>query len=188
VAPNTTATEQWKLRRLLLVDDYEPLRRQLKHWLERRGIDVLDAADPVSAVAIGRNPVDAMVLDVMLGERPIHDVLPTLRRANPDALIVVISGTVTPQQAFDLRELGAHQLIEKPFHFPALLETINTLAVERPSRVPALKFEDLDRLRERMVANALERSSGNVSHAAKLLGTTRQDVQYWKRKYGLEGA
>ena len=59
--------------------------------------------------------------------------------------------------------------------------------VIRPSRGRALA-DTVDDMERRMVKQALEKTDGNQSQAARLLGLTEQSLRYRIRKYGMGGA
>jgi len=48
--------------------------------------------------------------------------------------------------------------------------------------------DTVDDMERRMVKQALEKTDGNQSQAARLLGLTEQSLRYRIRKYGMGGA
>ncbi|MCI0529913.1 MAG: hypothetical protein L0Y56_20915, partial [Nitrospira sp.] len=57
--------------------------------------------------------------------------------------------------------------------------------VAEPTSLLTLGLSSLEQLEERLIRDALERTSGNVTEAARLLKTTRNTLRYRMHKYGL---
>ena len=89
-----------KQRRLLLVDDNEALRLTTAALLEEAGYLVVEA----DSVASGRaclhdgTVYDAAILDVHLGDGIGPDLFDDVRARQPQALIVLLSGTALPEE------------------------------------------------------------------------------------------
>jgi CheY-like chemotaxis protein len=84
--------------RVLLVDDVDELRAIVRQSLRvRGGFDVVgEAADANSALDLAtRCQPDVVVLDLGLPDLAGRELVPGLRRAAPDARIVVYTGTLT---------------------------------------------------------------------------------------------
>jgi DNA-binding NtrC family response regulator len=56
-----------------------------------------------------------------------------------------------------------------------------------PSSLLTLGLASLEQLEERLIRETLEKTSGNVTEAARLLKTTRNTLRYRMHKYGLPG-
>jgi two-component system response regulator MprA len=176
------------LRRVLVLDDDALLRRTMRRALSGRGVEVAEAGDCEAALsAVAAERYDALVVDVVLDERLVHEILPQLRSARPDVPILAMSGHASAAQSFELRDLGADAFMAKPFDVEVLIATLDTLVRlgPRPNGAP-LTLPELAALHEQMVRRALAATDGNVTQAASLLDCTRQDLQYWRKKYGLE--
>ncbi len=113
--------------RILLVDDEDVLRRLARSVLTRQGYEVVDASDPVGAVAIAEEQPDSFDLilaDVMMpgmrGYEMVRQIRPHQRRAKVLYMsgyaggIEAISGVVTP-------------LLPKPFRPRQLLDEIRRI-------------------------------------------------------------
>lgn len=100
--------------RLLLVDDVPELRAVLAQALALRGnfIVVGEAGDGRTAIALAReHQPELIVLDLGLPDLAGRELLTGLRGAAPDALVVVYSGSHTPDRAAITRTVEA--FIEK---------------------------------------------------------------------------
>lgn len=111
--PTSEDTSRYQL---LLVEDDSDLRRALTEYLQRQGYAVIACADGQSALdRLFTEPLDLVVLDVMLPGRDGFDILRTLRRAEMNVPVVML--TVKDSQEDILRgfELGADEYVPKPF-------------------------------------------------------------------------
>ncbi|HLW45627.1 MAG TPA: response regulator [Acidimicrobiales bacterium] len=97
--------------RLILVDDVPELRSVLGQALRLRGnfSIVGEAGNGEKAIALAReHQPDLIVLDLGLPDLAGQDVLTGLRDAAPDALVVVYSGSHTPERASIARSVEAY--------------------------------------------------------------------------------
>ncbi|HUS67499.1 MAG TPA: response regulator [Kofleriaceae bacterium] len=116
-------------RRILLVDDNEALRLTTAALLEDAGYEVVEA----DSVATGRARLrdgslyDAAVLDVHLGDGVGHDLFADLRELQPQAVIVLLSGTAIPEEM-----VGADLALTKGMPPDELLGAIARVLAARP--------------------------------------------------------
>lgn len=100
---------------LVLCDDAEPLRRELRLGLEEAGFCVVgEAGNGIEAekVALEVRP-DAFVVDLSMPGRGGFELLPILRRDHPDARIVVFSCFEAEGMADAALREGADAYVEK---------------------------------------------------------------------------
>ena len=113
---------------LLIVDDNEAVRSALGAYMRRVAgwPTVLTAADADDglAIAVTQSP-DAIVLDNVMPGRHGIDVLADLRRACPDARIVVHTTDVDEQLRERARSLGADATVTKGSPLEELAELIH---------------------------------------------------------------
>ena len=103
--------------RIMLCDDAPALRALLRTYLERDGrMEVIgEAGDGEHAVALaGSLRPDVVVLDVRMPKVDGLRALPAIRRAAPDARVVVLSGCDADATAAEALALGAGRYVEKP--------------------------------------------------------------------------
>ncbi len=133
---------------------------------------------------------DAVLLDVTLPDGTAFDVLDEIRRHAPTPLVVAISGTATPPDAFRLAQCGVRAYLQKPFGMTEVREAIRKAVCEAPELDPhlrgtagrrALRAVESD-VRARLVREALARSGGSRSAAARLLRISRQHLQQILRR------
>jgi len=109
---------------ILVVDDNEDNRDMLARRLRRQGYDVETAAGGRAALdALGRAPVDLVLLDVMMPDLDGYAVLQQLK-ADPDTRaipVLMISALDELDSVVRCIQLGAEDYLGKPFD-PVLLQ------------------------------------------------------------------
>jgi CheY-like chemotaxis protein len=119
------------MKRLLLVDDDEPLRRVLGRTLERAGYSVLTAANGAEALKLyQQEPVDLVITDLVMPEKEGFETIMELKRLQRDLKIIAISGGGRGDAGDYLpvaRHLGAAKVLAKPFSMEEILQAIREL-------------------------------------------------------------
>ena len=123
------------MSRILVVDDHEDIRLLLRLELSADGHQIVEAANGEEAlVAIDAGPVDLVLLDIMM---PVLDGWEVLRRraAEPGPPIVVITGMSSGdgRHVVELLELGALDVIAKPFEPDWLLRLVDAVLLVDPA-------------------------------------------------------
>ena len=119
-------------RRILVVDDNQDVRDLVVHILSADGFHVYSAVDGDNALAIlNSNPVDLVLLDVMMPGKSGLEVLAEIRsgsnkkiREVPVMMITAKSSTDDIDQAL---ALGASSYIVKPFRGPSIREKVHAI-------------------------------------------------------------
>ena len=117
--------------RVLLAEDFAPLRLLYGIWLRSDGHEVVSCADGRAALAVleQEGAPDAAVLDVGM---PIVDgieVCRALRALDPDAVILVQTSLDGVREAAD--EAGADRVIAKPGSPDDLLRPLRELSRQK---------------------------------------------------------
>ncbi len=106
------------VRRVLIVDDEESIRRSLAIYLRRRlGYDVTEAGTLEAAAAqAGAGRLDLCVMDIRLGGDHGLEALARLRRIQPDLPAIIFTGSTHFGWSPDLSRqgIGPHQIVFKP--------------------------------------------------------------------------
>ncbi len=111
--------------KLLVVDDEEVIRDVLRTLLEREGYEVTTASDATEALALFEaESYDAVLLDLMLPDRPGLEVLRELRRRDPDVVVVIVTAYSSIEGAIEAMREGAFHYIPKPFQNQEVLLTV----------------------------------------------------------------
>ena len=118
---------------LLVIDDEPNILTTVRRSLELEGYAVEVAANGASGLAkIADNDIDLVLLDVMMPGESGIEVLPKIRAASPETVVVMMSGNATIETAVQATKAGAHDFIEKPLSGDKLLLTVqNALSFAR---------------------------------------------------------
>src|SRR5678815_673961 len=118
---------------LLVIDDEPNILTTVRRSLELEGYAVEVAANGASGLAkLGDNDIDLVLLDVMMPGESGLEVLPKIRAASPETVVVMMSGNATIETAVQATKAGAHDFIEKPLSGDKLLLTVqNALSFAR---------------------------------------------------------
>jgi two-component system response regulator MprA len=114
--------------RVLLADDDRAIRESLERALELEGYRVVGVGDGVAALATLRgDPVDVVVLDVMMPGLDGLDVCRVVRAAGDRTPILMLTARVdTPDRVAGL-DAGADDYLVKPFELDELLARLRAL-------------------------------------------------------------
>ncbi len=130
--------------RILVVDDERPLVEAIRFALEREGYQVLEAHDGPSALERAlQEPLDLVILDVMLPEMSGFEVCRLLRRETDVPILMLTARTDEADRVVGL-DLGADDYIPKPFSMRELLARVRAaLRRYRGSSPELLQVGDL---------------------------------------------
>jgi two-component system, chemotaxis family, chemotaxis protein CheY len=119
------------VKKILVVDDSETVRAQVRHALAVTGYEIIEAADGVEGVAKVRSIGDlAMALcDVNMPRMNGLEMVAEVRRGGSSIPIVMLTSEAQPSMIQSARQLGARGWIVKPFK-PELLVAAVTKVVE----------------------------------------------------------
>jgi two-component system response regulator MtrA len=121
-------------KRILVVDDDPKLVDLLRTALERADFATVTAANGLQGEKVFRsNPVDLILLDVMMPQRDGFDMLRDVRAISPVPIIMLTALTDTENVVKGL-ELGADDYITKPFELKEVLARVNS-ALARMDRM-----------------------------------------------------
>jgi len=132
--------------KVLLVEDYEPIRTSVAQGLHEAGFAVDATGDGEEGLWYARSgEYDVVVLDLML---PNVDGLTILRRMraheNP-ARILILTAKDTVHDRVQGLDLGADDYLVKPFAFEELLARVRALVRRRyEAQAPVLHVGDLE--------------------------------------------
>jgi len=100
---------------VLIVDDERSLRFSLGEWARDAGLRPLEVTSGREALeALKTQSVDAVLLDLRLGDEDGLQVLKRLREEDPKLPVVMLTGHGSIQHAIQATRLGAYDFIQKP--------------------------------------------------------------------------
>ena len=124
-------------KHILVVDDEEHLAIGIKFNLEAEGYVVTAVGNGVDAIEAATNtnqPVDLIVLDLMLPQMSGYEVCEKVRQQGLAMPILMLSARTLSEDKTRGFDVGANQYMVKPFELDELLSRIkNLLAQARPT-------------------------------------------------------
>ena len=127
----TTLSAAVSTRRLLVVEDDDSIRETVGEALRAEGFEVQTCADGASALTLittgSSDPVDLIVLDLMLPGLGGLDLCRELRRINNTTPILVISARDSETDRVLGLEVGADDYLVKPFGLRELVARCRAL-------------------------------------------------------------
>jgi CheY-like chemotaxis protein len=115
---------------LLVVDDEVLLLQMTKLVLTKAGYRVLTAANGAEAVALYTQqpqPIQAVLLDMIMPVLGGGQTIPALRRLNPAVKVIAFSGLYAGAATDPAVVAGAQAVLPKPYAIPALLATVRSV-------------------------------------------------------------
>jgi DNA-binding NtrC family response regulator len=126
-------------RKILFVDDNLGVLKTAELLLRKAGYEFRAAASPAEAYSLlATEKIDAIFLDLnfsraqMSGEEGLT-CLKEIRRADPDAVVIVVTGHSGLTVAVQALRAGAHNFIMKPWNDDRLLEALED-GLRRPNK------------------------------------------------------
>lgn len=132
--------------RVLVVEDFAPLRESVVQGLREAGYAVDEASDGRDGLWHAQSGEhDVIVLDLMLPKLDGLSVLHALREARSPAMILVLTARDTAEDKVRGLEAGADDYLVKPFDFAELLARVKALIRRKyETRTTLLKVGDLE--------------------------------------------
>jgi len=132
--------------RLLLIEDYPPLRTSIAKGLRESGFAVDATGDGEEGLwYAGAGDYDAIVLDLMLPSMDGLTILRRLRQQQNPVPVLILTAKDTVNDRVRGLDLGADDYLVKPFAFEELLARIRALVRRRyEARSPLIRVADLE--------------------------------------------
>src|SRR5690242_6406334 len=117
---------------ILIIDDEEIIREALDALLGAEGYRVVKAATAAEGMEqLGNQPVDAVLLDLMLPDRNGLEVLDDIRRVDEELPVIMITAYGTIESAVAATKQGAFYYFTKPFKNDEVLAVLRNAAERR---------------------------------------------------------
>jgi DNA-binding NtrC family response regulator len=121
---------------VLVVDDEHLIRWSLTERLSQEGYRLLEAGTAADALARHREGVDLVLLDYRLPDGDGLAVLKQMKEADPDTLVILLTGHASIGNAVEAMKHGAYHYANKPFDLDEIV-----LLVERALETTRLRRE-----------------------------------------------
>jgi len=132
--------------RVLVVEDYAPVRAAVQEGLAENGFAVDVASDGEEGLWLARsNPYDVIVLDLMLPKLDGMGVLRKLRAEGSQVAVLVLTARDQLDDRVKGLDLGADDYLVKPFAFAELLARVRALVRRRYEvRDPTIRVGEVE--------------------------------------------
>ena len=173
------------LKRVLVVEDDRPLCSALTKVAEGWGAETLGVHTLADArEQLARDP-DLVIVDLWLEGECALEFVEEAAHHRPAPALVAISGRASPEEAFRLGQLGVRGYLPKPLFHEKLVEKVEEALRNAPDLAPWVSahvgktsLKDVQSsVRQVMLDEAIAKSHGSRSGAARLLQVTRQAIQ-----------
>ena len=176
--------------RVLLVDDEADTLTVCAAGLTAHGCAVTTCADSAKVLTLLRTrAMDVVVLALRMPTLEGTDLLPLIKQQHPDLPVIIASAYCDEASARYCRELGACEVLGKPFTQEALLGAIHHALHEEEAIPLVLTTLSLAEAREqvyrRLILAALRKTRWNQTRAAVHLGISRYSLLRWMKRLGL---
>lgn len=178
--------------RVLVVEDYRPIRVAVQEGLEEAGFAVDVAEDGESGLWMAQtNPYDALVLDLMLPKLDGASVMRQLRQGGSKVPILLLTAKDTVEDRVAGLDLGADDYLTKPFAFTELVARVRALirrSYDAPDPVVRIADVEIDTAR-RLVQRRGEtitlsaREYALLEYLALRAGQLVTRTQIWEHVY-----
>jgi DNA-binding NtrC family response regulator len=122
--------------KVLIVDDEERFRTTMCKLLTVRGVEAAMAASGKEAIEkLRQNPYDVIILDIRMPEMGGVQVLSEIRKIDPDAEVIIMTGYASVDTAKEIMKLGAYDYVLKPYAVDELMEKIEAAYDRKMSRI-----------------------------------------------------
>jgi CheY-like chemotaxis protein len=131
------------MKRVLLIDDHDEIRRLIRDFLEPAGYDVLDAESVDAGLELTRDiALDVLITDICMPGKNGLRAMAEFKERDPALRVIAISGgpaaptkedgvrTVYHDLLQEAAESGAHCTLLKPFDREELLNAISGTSTE----------------------------------------------------------
>ncbi len=176
---------------LLILDDDPDILKAATIALSRDAQRIDLIFDPADIDAMLRDRIyDVLLLDMNFapGEQRGQaglDVLDRILTFDSTLSVVLMTSYGRVSLAVEALKRGAVDFVLKPWRNDALLHALEAATALSRSRRAERDDFSLDTAERQMIARALQRHDGNVSHAATALGLTRWALTRRMAKHGL---
>lgn len=158
-------------RRVLIVDDEEPVRKLFASFLSDRYTCSTAANSEEALALLSREPFALVLSDIIMPGLSGVELLREITAHFPDTAVVMISGVDRTQRVLDAVRLGAYDYLIKPVDLEVLQMTVERAIVRRNFLRDARRYKlDLERrnveLKQRKAE--LQRLQGQIIQNAKM--------------------
>ena len=171
--PKLSTMGNTPMRKVLVVDDEEPILELLKYNLEKEGYSVKTATDGLQALEIAKKfQPDLVLLDIMM---PHMDGVETCRRIRqmPETqktFVIFLTARSEEYSEVAAFDVGADDYITKPIKPRALLSRLNAFFRRDPRNAPSSDQIEIDDLK-------IDRTSYTVTAGGREISLPKKEFE-----------
>ncbi len=175
----------------LIVEDEPAASRALSTTLAMQGLGRCDTAFTAEEArrAVRAKNYEIIFLDINLPE-PLGEVLlAEFLALRPTQAVVMVTGLNEAEVAVRCLQVGARDYLTKPCTSERIAEAVRL--ARQPVRtllMPDRQLPSVDEVTDAVIKAALDRSKGNLTHAAQLIGMSRSGLAKRLGKLGLRSS
>jgi DNA-binding response OmpR family regulator len=126
------------MKRILIIDDEEHIRRMIRITLEASGYEVSEAPDGQEGLKLYGNGSDwdLVLLDQRMPGMDGLETLSKIKQVDPDARVIMATAYASIELAVDAMKLGATDFVRKPMT-PEVLRNAVSAAFQKARRKPS---------------------------------------------------
>lgn len=163
----------------LIVEDESAASRALATTLAIQGLGRSDAAATADEArrAVRRQAYEIIFLDINLPEPVGETLLKEFLELRQSQAVVMVTGLNEAEAAVRCLQSGACDYLTKPCTPARVAEAVGK--ARRPTRslvLPDGQLPSVDDVTDAVIQAALERTDGNLTHAAQLIGMSRSGL------------
>jgi len=122
--------------KVLIVDDEERFRATMCKLLTVRGLEAVTAGSGKEAIEkLRQNPYDVVILDVRMPQMGGVQVLSEIKKIDPQAEVIIMTGYASVDTAKEIMKLGAYDYVLKPYSVEELMDKIEAAYDRKMSRI-----------------------------------------------------
>lgn len=169
---------------VLVVDDDPTFRNRLGRAFRDRDWEAYEAETAEAALDVARTvSPDLVLLDLKMPGLNGLDLIQDIKRVDSTIAVIILTGYGSIPTAMQALKLGADHYLGKPADAEQILAAYQELACGSAWKPAPTTVPSLARVEWEHIQRVLSDCSGNISHAAKLLGIHRRSLQRKLSKY-----
>jgi len=121
----TTGVRKTMSHKIMIVEDNSGFSRVLKDEIENSGYEAIAVDNGVDALLrYLEGDIHLILMDVVMPKLSGIDALRIIRKIDPAAKVVIITGNPTDEMRKEAMNLGAVEFLTKPFSLKSLIEIL----------------------------------------------------------------
>ncbi len=120
-------------KNILICDDAAFMRMMIKDILTKNGYNVVGEAEngAKGVEKYGERKPDLVLMDITMPEMDGIEALKQIRKAHPDAVIIMVTAAGQKEKMMEAVKLGAAEFVAKPFVEETVLEALEHVVAEQ---------------------------------------------------------